>query len=307
MKRQAKLGLALCALFATQANAVVFSVDSVSVGGGGTAVQTDAGSDPQLQNNLYFNDHASSGNTRQVNGGDIGVLTSQNIVSASRGTDILNGATQLGFSVSTGTVGMVGTAVNDEVLAGGAAADLFVIEKSAGSPYKVLDALDIGLASGDNLDAIDVFDPIEPQLTVFSTELYFTVDSTAGATSTGNIYLSDLAGNVTLFKSASTLGLTSGDVIDALVLDASNDLAMFSLAAGSSSLGGSSAADIFMTDFSGSFWTEITHADLGLLSTDDVDALETNAIPEPNGMTLLLGGLMLTGLGLSQHRRPVRA
>jgi len=112
-----------------------------------------------------------------------------------------------------------------------------------------------------------------------------------------------------------TLGLNT-DNIDALVLydlnqlggpkrngpgaEAGIDYALFSLSHGSASLNnlGLSEADIFFTDFSGSFALYASAADLGLAGGpglqpgDNVDALEI--VPEP--VTLFLfgfGGLVL--------------
>ena len=74
--------------------------------------------------------------------------------------------------------------------------------------------------------------------------------------------------------------------------------ALFSLAPGSASLlqtpNNLSAADIFFTDFNGSFTTYLTAADIGLLHDDNVDAL-----PEPATLTLLAVG----GLAMLRRRR----
>ena len=78
------------------------------------------------------------------------------------------------------------------------------------------------------------------------------------------------------------IGLLPGDDLDALCLfdadsigflDPGTDIALFSLAPGSPSLGGS-PADIFYTDFTGSFSLTIPAALLGLLSGDNVDAMD---------------------------------
>ena len=78
------------------------------------------------------------------------------------------------------------------------------------------------------------------------------------------------------------IGLLAGDDLDALCLydidsigylDPGKDLALFSLAPGSPSLGGS-PADIFYTDFTGTFSLSIPAALLGLLPLDNVDAMD---------------------------------
>lgn len=99
-------------------------------------------------------------------------------------------------------------------------------------------------------------------------------------------------GNLALFATSSNMGLAGTDVIDALVvsdvtpgsdpqqpngsLNAGQDEVLFSLAPGSPSLaaGGFSAADVFYSDFNGTFTRRYTAASQGLLSTDNVDALD---------------------------------
>ncbi len=74
-----------------------------------------------------------------------------------------------------------------------------------------------------------------------------------------------------------------GDEIDALVMwdrgaigapDPGLDLALFSLAPGSPSLGGASPAAIFVTDFNFGFCTYVPANQLGLVVTDNVDGLD---------------------------------
>ncbi|MFC2085457.1 DUF6073 family protein, partial [Bacteroidota bacterium] len=90
------------------------------------------------------------------------------------------------------------------------------------------------------------------------------------------------------------IGLIAGDDLDALCLldnesigylDPGTDIALFSLAPGSPSLGGS-PADIFFTNFNGSFSLYTTAAMLGLLSTDNIDAMDCQIlvdIPDTTG------------------------
>ena len=98
------------------------------------------------------------------------------------------------------------------------------------------------------------------------------------------------------------MGLLEGDDLDALALfnptgELGDAHAYFSLAPGSPTLTswGASPADVFYTDFSGasSSYVVFTAADLGLLPTDNVDALETNAVPEPGTLLLMVGILSL--------------
>jgi hypothetical protein len=122
-------------------------------------------------------------------------------------------------------------------------------------------------------------------------------------------------GNLTVFAdqagismTPSDLGLVDDDVIDALVLsditppgppggapppcpqqpngvmDPGSDQVLFSLAPLSPSLGGNSAADVFISSFDGSFALFRSHADLGLLLDDDIDALDIKGFnSEPGG------------------------
>ena len=111
------------------------------------------------------------------------------------------------------------------------------------------------------------------------------------------------------------IGLMAGDVLDALALsdignvsggssghapngflDIGEDEALFSLALGSPTLAalGLSAADVFYTDFSGSFRLYARHDQLGLRFGDELNALDIKArTPEPG--TLI--GLALLGVG----------
>ena len=126
-----------------------------------------------------------------------------------------------------------------------------------------------------------------------------------------------------------TIGLQAGDDLDALilsdlalkqmpegqiiawmpdgVLNPGLDEALFSLAAGSPSLGAAfSPGDVFYTDFQGSFSLWVSAAQLGLLATDELNALDTMPhplddgppIPEPGTLVLVL----LSGVGLLRRR-----
>jgi hypothetical protein len=73
---------------------------------------------------------------------------------------------------------------------------------------------------------------------------------------------------------------------------AATDLALFSLAPGSQTLNffGLSPADIFITDFDGTFSLYATAESLGLLFNDNVDGLDSLAIPEPASLVLVIVG-----------------
>ena len=106
---------------------------------------------------------------------------------------------------------------------------------------------------------------------------------------------------IRLFLAGASFGLdrqgANTDDIDALLIVQDpanlNIRGLFSLSPGSASLAaiGASPADVFLTDFVSSFATYAYATDLGLLPTDNVDAL---LVPEPATMALLaLGGLAL--------------
>src|SRR5205807_7705944 len=97
-----------------------------------------------------------------------------------------------------------------------------------------------------------------------------------------------------IFRNHITLGLTAEDMIDALALSLSGNEALFSLAPNSPTLllDGLSPADVFVTDFAGNFRTFADHTQLGLLATDNLNALDTVTVPEPSSMFLIMLGLL---------------
>lgn len=92
--------------------------------------------------------------------------------------------------------------------------------------------------------------------------------------------------HLVVFAPATASGLGESDQIDGMVLsdfgnsgpngilDPNFDEMLFSLAPGSPSLAGFSAADVFYTGFDGSFSLFASADDLGLLETDDIDAMD---------------------------------
>lgn len=128
-------------------------------------------------------------------------------------------------------------------------------------------------------------------------------------------------GSEQLFAQASDFGLQPGDDIDGLIVMDRNDdrafdpgdLVFFSLSPGSPSLGlvGASPADIFRATLGG-FNLFISHAELGLLPSDNLDAIHFDMLingsardtidaktPAP-GTGLLVA---MAGLGLAGRRR----
>jgi len=124
------------------------------------------------------------------------------------------------------------------------------------------------------------------------------------------------------------IGLQAGDDLDALaladvrlegslvsatpdgVLNPGFDEALFSLAPGSPSLYGPGGAalfspgDIFYTDFNGAFSLWTSAGALGLVFTDNLDALDVAPVPEPSTLALLAFGAMgLVGWARLRRRR----
>jgi len=153
--------------------------------------------------------------------------------------------------------------------------------------------------------------------------VYFSLDilsvSLVGGASADDVLLikpGDVAFSI-FADGVTDIGLLPDDDIDALVLlDLQDrgeltpfaDRAFFSLAPGSPTLlvNGYSPADIFYTNFNGTYVLEFTASELGLLDTDDVDALEVQpgVIPEPGTLLLLGTGGLLT-LGILRRKRMV--
>lgn len=120
--------------------------------------------------------------------------------------------------------------------------------------------------------------------------------------------------NPTVFAAAETMGFGSNDVIDGLAvydtndngtLDPGTDVGVVSLRNGSPflSANGLTGGDVLVTNFTGSSQLYVGHSDLGLLATDEIDALDVdyrdgtplayglivNAVPEPTTLALLAG------------------
>ena len=171
-----------------------------------------------------------------------------------------------------------------------------------------------GATAMDDMDALELtaFD-LDGTMThtVLDTPIYFSLDGLSPSLpgSPADIQVTAPgAGFYGLFAPAVTLGLGPSDDVDALAvwdvdgsLSASpGDYALFSLAPGSPALGAAlSAADIFVTDFSGAFTTYLTAASLGMLFTDNIDAIDVEfffggiqepldiVVPEPATSTLI--------------------
>jgi hypothetical protein len=139
----------------------------------------------------------------------------------------------------------------------------------------------------DNLDAVELeqFDVNGDQR--LDRPIYFTVDkvgpSFAGRPS--DIFFTPFTGAaVQTFSTAPQIGLANPrDNVDAIAVwdvnangkaDAGLDYVVFSLDRGSPSLGGASAADLFVSSFTGTFCPFLRAASLGLERCDNVDAVD---------------------------------
>ena len=155
-----------------------------------------------------------------------------------------------------------------------------------------------GFAPADNLDALEIggFDITGDN--VHDLPIYFVLDpaspSLGAALTPADVLLSPPgAAAFFQFAPAAMLGLTGADDVDALVVwdnqqvgnaDPGADYALFSLAPGSPALAGPdgvvgtaddfSPADVFVTDFSGTFCPYLRYHRLRLRRTDNVDALD---------------------------------
>ena len=184
-----------------------------------------------------------------------------------------------------------------------------------------------GATAMDDMDALELT-PIDLDgsmtHTAADTPIYFSLDPISPSLlgSPADIQVTPPgAGAYGLYAADAILGLAPGDDVDALavwdlatplVADPGLDYALFSLAPGSPTLtlGGFSAADIFVTDFTGANALYLTAGSLGMLPTDNIDALDVeffggfiqeplDFVPEPTGAAFLL----LTGLVCAAHRR----
>ena len=217
------------------------------------------------------------------------------------------------FSGGRGSLGQPGTPYRGEAVLNQAASDLWGTALTSASPAAAMAAcaavvippphvmfrrqIDFNLiftaptGAGplagvqDNIDAVelDVLDVTGDQFHDIGT--YLSVDAASpslGARSTADIFFVPPGGAGGIFAAFWQLGLVFADDVDALViwdrggigeLDPGMDLALFSLAPGSPSLGGS-PADIFVTHFTGAFCLFAPANQLGMRAADNVDGLD---------------------------------
>ncbi len=177
----------------------------------------------------------------------------------------------------------------------------------SGENILVVDNASLGLSpttanmNQDDISALELSN-LEP-FGMATSGIYCTLEGPSFTNAGAVIYVQDASfgsldfASLTVFATPVQLGLQAGDVIDALAVsdvspsktcppianrsaDVNLDQALFSLAPGSPSLttGNISAADILFSDFDGSYSVFAGHSSLGLLASDDVDALDIKPI-----------------------------
>ncbi len=223
---------------------------------------------------------------------DLGLSSSAELNALSFGYDSTN-PYDVYFSVDAASQGVAGTDVKTRALTNRQMGSVFDSNPGqlAGVNFTDVWGVDYGLtevsggSNNDNVDALDL--DAAPYTPGVDGDVYFSDGS-------GNIYLNNLS---TLYLSNAQLGL-GGEVIDALAVDPGQGI-LFSIAA---SNGTYSAADLIFSDGTGTNSLAVSAADLGLLSTDNLNALSTTAmVPEPSSLVFLATGL----LGLFGLRRRV--
>jgi hypothetical protein len=232
------------------------------------------------------------------------------------------------FSVDAPSVGAAGTAVFAESAAGDHMADIF-FSAGAGANFQIFDgdgvptpgpAPSMGLleaATSMLSDDTDGWDARAPGggLGGPAGGVFFSVDPLTPLVGLGYVSPADVhfgvgfgydgPGAFVVYAAAGALGLVPGDDIDALVVfddgdfmfTPGTDVTLFSLTPGSPTLGalGSDAASVLFS--SGVPGVLVPSVMLGLLPTDNLDALDVRIIPEPSSLAMF--GIALAMLGIA--------
>lgn len=159
----------------------------------------------------------------------------------------------------------------------------------------------------DDLDALEV--------STFGTGagVYFTLDQfsptivgsrpdCAPIYSAADILLAGGAGACPqIFRPHAALNLGRSDIVDAIALSVGNGDVLFSLDPDSPILAGSgfSAADVFLNSFGNVY---ASYDSLGLLFSDNLNALDTLRVPEPSGLPLLALAVFMVSRLLRRSR-----
>ena len=268
-------------------------------------------------------DILSAGPFVEVPAAGIPVPPGTEIDALSDGGDLfVAGPNKIFFSVDRNSSGLPGTVVAEEAAGanlgpGDQPADiygdfrlrLFLDGDGVPNPNS---APGLGLSEPGGQDNVDAFD--FRTLSVIGPIYFSTSQAASGGLDPSTIYVVPSPGEMPqVFLSGSELGLVPGDDIDAISLAKfgpdpicclSSPL-LLSLAPGSPTLStlGASPADVLET-FDGFSPPRILFPaqSLGLASTDNIDALEVVAVPEPSTCALAAVGLLCLYLGRPRSR-----
>jgi hypothetical protein len=235
------------------------------------------------------------------------------------------------FSVDRVAIGLPGSAVNGESQGGDAAGDVYKTLPPFGSNQLVIDEEALGLIPGffgDDLDALDLDTPSNPEFVFFSVDFL----SFPHLDHQDDILVNNI--DSVYADGVSNIGIDNDDDLDALilwdvtvkedgtvipvpngVLNPGYDMALFSLNTFSPSTftfsgtdyipgvkGFLSPADILFTDFTGGFSLWASAPEIGLFPDDEVDALDTVPVPESSSSIALIA-LGTLGAGSALKRK----
>jgi len=246
-----------------------------------------------------------------IDGLEFGAFSGDNTLDFSASETDPAGSIGISFSVSEASNGTPGGAVATEkaLITSGHASDVFDTRLSGNiysalggtpatgsAPIKFLDESAYNFLPGDDNDGFER-SQFKASAIVRVLPIYFAKE---GSGQTGNQILLTPVGVVTpgLFANGTALGLAATDIIDGLsvwdlgtpgTLDVNTDLVVFSLRIGSPSLPSATTggANLYVSDFDGTFLLWASAANIGLLATDEIDALDVFAIPEPTALALI--------------------
>lgn len=255
-----------------------------------------------------------------IDGTLFGLVSDDDINGYSLGADPVEANIRLFFSVDRVTVGAPGTAVFSEAFPG--------IESAAGDVYTSLgdstnqlvrQETSFGLTTGffgDDIDALEYTGSGNGN-SYFTLALLSTTNGFGAGGMANDIFLGLQDAFALFADGVLDIGLDADDDIDGFALwdvvnpgqlDPGLDLMLFSLSPFSpntltSGWGGIySPADVFFTDFTGSFSVRFSAASLGLNPDDNLDGLDTEIVPEPSTLALL-GLAAATALARRATRR----
>ena len=287
--------LASAVLLSQAAHAVIFSVDPASPLIDGSITPDDILS--QSSNGLVVVKQGSSMGLQDDFYGGV----YDNLDAVSTGNDHIDTNKPIYFSVDRVSVGVSGSDIYNQALPSveDAARGIFQALPPVGSNTLFTKLGTTAGFFGDDVDAFDFANNV-------SSPLYFSIDSLSASNGFGsgcnaaNIYKDNIS---TVWHGYTSMGLYCGDDIDALAINLQRNIALFSLSSFSASTftftgldyqagikDHLSPADILFTDFNGRFSLWKPAATIGLLLTDNLDALAL--IPEPGTVSLLVAGLL---------------